>query len=223
MKSLINFHSYSNLNKYLDDICNDLFQKYESSISVRGEFNLVLSGGNSPNKVFNYLISVFFKKIKWNLVNFYWVDERFVDKRSLKSNYCNARNILKPIFEIAKSVNPLVYNINRDLNFNILNYNKLISEVVFDYVMLGMGEDGHVASIFPGSYELNLKENMVTATKEKYHQTYRLTFTLSLINKIKNKILIISNNSNKVNKLLLGKSPINSVKNIKVFILNSNN
>ena len=84
-------------------------------------------------------------------------------------------------------------------------------------VLLGMGDDGHVASIFPKSKELILKDKLVLASEKKYNDYYRVTLGLELINRIKFKLLMVMG-SNKNEILKSGKLsyPINRIKNMYI-------
>ena len=123
-----------------------------------GEYaNIALSGGSSPSVLFSLWSGEYKEMILWERVRFFWVDERMVPPENKESNYGNAkRELLDRVPLPAGSVHRIMGE--NDTAEEAVRYSKLVSSLlhvkegfpVFDLVLLGIGEDGHTSSIFPG-------------------------------------------------------------------------
>ncbi len=123
-----------------------------------GEYaNIALSGGSSPSVLFSLWSGEYKEMILWERVRFFWVDERMVPPENKESNYGNAkRELLDRVPLSAGSVHRIMGE--NDTAEEAVRYSKLVSSLlnvkegfpVFDLVLLGIGEDGHTSSIFPG-------------------------------------------------------------------------
>lgn len=124
-------------------------------------FRIALSGGSTPAMLFDVWANEFADLTPWERLHFYWVDERCVPSTSLESNYGMAKRLLFDVVGVEKSH---IHPINGDCNYGeeAKRYSLLVkSEVpresgvpVFDIVFLGIGNDGHTSSIFPGQESL---------------------------------------------------------------------
>jgi 6-phosphogluconolactonase len=184
--------------------------------------SLVLTGGKSPINLYKQLA---INKIDWTNIDLFWGDERFVSKKSKNSNYKLAYDTFIKKINISKnnifSVNTNIKNISKCSQ----NYSNLIKKyfkkkkICFDIFLLGMGKDGHVASIFPNSNELSEKFITHTVIRKDFK---RITLSLNLINNSKN-IIVWLNNKNKIkkfNKLRFkgNNIPINNLKKNKTLL-----
>lgn len=184
--------------------------KNEVSLA-KNNFNLVLSGGSTPKYIFNYLSANHKTTIEWNKIKFFFGDERCVPPDNNESNYKMAYESLlsklsipeENIFRIKGEYKP---------DDEAKHYSDLITSKVilknglpqFDLIMLGLGEDGHTASIFPDQMNL-LNENKIcsVATHPKTKQQ-RITLTGGTINNACNIVFIVTgkNKSKIVDDLL---------------------
>lgn len=141
----------------------------EKAISYSGSFSLVLAGGETPLPLYHKLLDLPFP---WDKTDFFWGDERCVDKLDSRSNYGNAMNAFLKQVPVAREN---IHRIKTELPpaAAAADYAEELSKFkrssgrkkLFDFVLLGMGEDGHTASLFPGSGALNEKEKLVIAVK----------------------------------------------------------
>ena len=90
------------------------FSESERSIKQNKSFNLAISGGETPKKVFSFLINNFQNKMQWKYFNFYWVDERCVHPSDSKSNFKHANDILLSKISEIGSVNRIYSEINKE-------------------------------------------------------------------------------------------------------------
>lgn len=169
-------------------------------------FNLVLSGGSTPGAVFDYLSSNYKTEIDWNKICFFWGDERCVPPDNKESNYLMTCEHLFSKVEIQEK-NIFRIEGEREPESEAERYSGIISKNVpsvnnfplFDLVMLGLGEDGHTASIFPDNLELITKENLCEVTEHPISRQKRITLTGKVINNSRKVIfLIMGNSKNKI-------------------------
>jgi 6-phosphogluconolactonase len=191
----------------------DVFKNLsEKSIREKGRFTVALSGGSSPKAIFKLLATdEYAERIDWNKIYFFWVDERWVPLNDDKSN---ARMTFETLLDKVPVPKDHIFPMYKD---NILpeeyareyeSYirNILGNEGVFDFILLGMGDDGHTASLFPGEEILNEKEKWVSAYYLKPQEMYRITLTAPVINRAENILAVAFGESKKqaLNEILNG-------------------
>lgn len=137
-------------------LANQIAMKLEIAIKKNGQANMLVSGGTSPIGVF-HLLSL--KSIDWSKVTIGLVDERFVPAQDENSNEKLVRENLLINEASTATLLPMVYNLESEIeNLAIANEAYKVFYNTIDVCLLGMGEDGHTASLFPGdrASELNL-------------------------------------------------------------------
>jgi len=156
------------------------------SIKKRGEFHVALSGGSTPKVIFQRLAQPENRQeVDWSKVKLYWSDERCVPPTDLESNY---RMAMDAGFSSLPVLPEHIFRLHGELDPQKAadDYNELIQGHLpnqqFDLVMLGMGGDGHTASLFPGTEGLAVNDRFVIANYVPEKETWRLSFTFKLIN-----------------------------------------
>jgi 6-phosphogluconolactonase len=183
--------------------CAEQFLKIgNAAIQERGVFNAALSGGSTPKAIFQLLASPELRsQIDWKNVVLFWSDERNVLPDDPQSNYKMAMDAGFASLPLKKE------NIHRmpaegeaiEAEDAAKEYEKLILKLVpkasFDFVMLGMGEDGHTASLFPKTHGLHAEERLTIVNFVPQLNTWRMTLTYECINQSKNiSIYVIGKN-----------------------------
>lgn len=166
-----------------------------SAIKDHGYFAVALSGGSTPKAIFTLLARDENRsKVDWNKVLLFWSDERAVPPDHPDSNYHMAIEAglgklgIPPehIFRM-----PADY----DIEANALEYESEILEKLpggsFDMVMLGMGDDGHTASLFPQTHGLHVQDRLVIANYVPQLNTWRMSLTFPCINKAKTIVIYV--------------------------------
>lgn len=159
------------------------------SIKDHGAFYVALSGGSTPKAIFKNLASESFRsQVDWSKVYLFWSDERSVGPDHEDSNYHMAMTFGFQSLPVKKDhIFRMVAEEN--LESNALVYENTIKKVVkdssFDLIMLGMGEDGHTASLFPNTEALKEKTRFVVPNFIPEKDSWRMTFTFPLINQAK--------------------------------------
>ena len=158
------------------------------AIAARGMACIALSGGESPRAAYTLLAAD--QKIDWSKVSVFWVDERVAPPTDDRSNYRWAKaSLLDP----AKIPVQNVYRMPGDapdLDAAAREYETLIRKIVpvdgsaipsFDLMVLGIGEDGHTASLFPGEGTIDITDRLVAAVPAAGKREARMTLTVPLI------------------------------------------
>src|SRR6266446_4381642 len=152
-------------------------------------FSVALAGGNTPRRVYELLATERFKhRVEWAKVDLFFGDERCVPPDHPDSNYGMAyETLISKVAIPAQNVRRIIGEGNPEEGARL--YEKQLRTFFaglpwprFDLVLLGMGEDGHTASLFPGSEALNEKSNWVVATKQNESRQDRLTLTIPVFN-----------------------------------------
>lgn len=166
-----------------------------------GRFTVALSGGSTPRNMFTILANEpFLETVPWSSIYFFWGDERTVPPDHQESNYRMANETLlsrvpvppENIFRIpSESPSPdlgaAAYAETLALTLDCPNRFPR-----FDLILLGMGPDGHTASLFPFTTALHVIDRIVVANHVGRLQTYRITLTPVTINEARNVTFLVS-------------------------------
>jgi len=162
----------------------DFITHGNAAIDDKGSFTVALSGGSTPKALFHLLSSPEWRtKIDWSQIHLYWSDERCVPPQDPESNY-------KMAMDAGFSTLPFhPENIHRMKGERppveaAAEYSQLIKKLdsPLDFVMLGMGPDGHTASLFPNTKGLSEEKHPVVANFVPQKNSWRLSFTFPTIN-----------------------------------------
>jgi len=187
----VNYNIYSSTDELADYFarlfkkrCEELFEKKENIF-------IALSGGSTPNLYLGKLTDPqFCRDINWKRIHFFWVDERMVPSSDPMSNYRAIKEILfnkipipeenihrikgeiVPQLEVQRYTNEIVNNVGKKQN-NLPE---------FDWILLGMGSDGHTASIFPNVELKEEYQKIAAISKNPATGQIRVTITENIIN-----------------------------------------
>ena len=170
---------------------DDLAKIVRAAVAARGRCTLALSGGSTPKRLFTLLAARGDAALPWGSVDLWWGDERTVPPDHPDSNYRMARELLIDPLGLAASHVHRMAGERPDHDAAALDYERALvaalgTPPVFDYMLQGMGPDGHTASLFPGSPALDETARWVVAnpvTSPLVHgTTTRLTLTAPAIN-----------------------------------------
>lgn len=159
----------------------------QKAIEEKGRFVVALSGGSTPKKIYQTLSKPHYREaLNWKDVFIFWGDERSVPPTDKDSNYHMAMTCGLDKLNIPKENIHRMPADRKDRDEAAKEYEKVIRETLagnnFDYVMLGMGPDGHTASLFPDTKALSVSEKWVVPNEVPQKSTWRMTFTYPLIN-----------------------------------------
>jgi 6-phosphogluconolactonase len=161
------------------------------AIQAQGKFAVALSGGSTPRGLHQELVTHFASRLDWSKVFFFWGDERHVAPDSSDSNYRMANETLLSklpippgnIFRVPSEL-PDARHAAAKYEQTLQQFFRLNSDSFprFDFILLGMGPDGHTASLFPGTAALQEKDHLVVGNWVEKLNTFRITFTYPMLN-----------------------------------------
>lgn len=196
---------FSSPKKTVKALAKEIFRLTKSS--VQESIHILLSGGNTPALLFQKLNSKYAEEIEWNRIHFWWGDERCVSPDDEQSNFKMANELLlteisipeQNIHRIKGEENPEdeVRRYAEEIKFN-LNFRG--DSPVFDLVILGLGDDGHTASIFPDELELFEDERICAVTRHPLSGQPRITITGKVLNNA-SRIFFLVTGENKAQRI----------------------
>ena len=166
------------------ELAEEISQKLDLELKNKGEANLLVSGGSTPKKLYEILS---YKKIDWKNVSIGLIDERFVATNTEESNELLIKNtLLKNKAADAKFIG-LIFNLNdykENLNITISKHKPFYKSITCS--ILGMGSDGHTASLFPNFEEVYTDDSiygdkMIINTKATSEPSKRISYTKAKI------------------------------------------
>jgi 6-phosphogluconolactonase len=167
-----------------------IVQTAQAAIAAYGRFTFALSGGNTPKKLYGLLGSETYRtQIDWARVEIFWSDERCVPPESEDSNYRMAKEVLLDRAPIPPAQVHRIQAEITDRDAASLAYTQEMQRVfsgesipAFDLIQLGMGPEGHTASLFPHQASLHEQQRLVMPVTVPKPPPPRLTFTPPLLN-----------------------------------------
>jgi 6-phosphogluconolactonase len=164
---------------------------------------IALAGGGTPRRLYQILATDYRDRINWDNTIFFFGDERYVPHDSPHSNYRMAREALLDHVPVPDgNVFPMITTFPSP-DHAAADYEKTLRAhftddlPCFDLVLLGVGEDGHTASLFPNSAALDEKEKWVAVTEAPTEPRTRLTLTPQVLMNAKQMLFLVSGESNR--------------------------
>jgi 6-phosphogluconolactonase len=192
---------------FVADAADFILERARQVIGERNEFRIALSGGNTPRPVYARL-AVAANDLPWSLVRFTFGDERCVPPDDPESNFRMARETLlapaavpeKSILRMRGEIEPQIAAQEYEAQLDRIASERGETIYRHDLILLGLGDDGHTASLFPGTAALEETTRRVVANFVPKLNAWRLTFTFSLINHSRHVCFLV--NANKQAKLI---------------------
>ena len=190
------FASPENLARFLAEKVLNLIK---DAVIAGSEFHIALSGGSTPRVLFEIIADNYSDPGIWDQVRFYWADERCVPPDHPESNY---RMAYHTFLRYLAHSNDYVFRIygEEDPHLEAERYGEILRQNVpmknglpeFDLVLLGMGGDGHTASIFPEQMELLWTDRLCDVGIHPGSGQRRITMTGKVINNAKNVFFLVT-------------------------------
>lgn len=184
-----------------------------AACAEKGRFTVALSGGSTPKALYGLLASDGYRdRVHWPRVHLFWGDERCVPPDHPESNY---RLVKESLLSGVKIPEENVHRLagEKEAEAAAAGYENELRKFFgatglprFDLIFLGLGEDGHTASLFPGSAALSENQRWVAAAYVERFKAHRLTLTFSVINAAAQVTFLVSGESKRaiVKQLLAG-------------------
>lgn len=189
---------YENPQQLAEAAARDFAERAEREISARGRFAVALAGGSTPKATYEILARDHAEDVDWKNVHIFIGDERTVPPEHEDSNYRMANEALLghvPVASIHRmrgELDPVeaAKSYEEDLRFFFDE-----DPPVFDLIHLGIGEDGHTASLFPRTQALDATDRLVVSNPVEKLDTVRLTLTRPVINAAKSVVFLVAGES----------------------------
>ena len=195
-------------------------EEYRKNIERKAEFSVALSGGNTPKPLFKLLAK---EGIKWEKVYIFMVDERYLPVGHSESNYGSLyKNLINKIeiphnnVKYIKHMESLEES-RTEYQFELEEFFRK-KERGFDLIILGMGVDGHTASLFPDN--MDLEEAVVPSLESDYHRYSRISLGINTINECSKKLFLLTKEKKEIlEKLAEGDYPASRVRGDILYLL----
>jgi len=167
------------------------------TLNTKDKFSIALAGGSTPEALYNLLASGEFKnKLDWSKTLVFFGDERCVSPAAAESNYRMANDALlsrvplppENVFRLRGEIEPE----KSAAEYEAIIKKTLGDDAQFDLILLGMGDDGHTCSLFPGTKALRETETIVAANRVEKLNANRLTLTFRAVNQAKNVLFLVA-------------------------------
>ena len=169
----------------------ELVRAATDAVAERGRFTIALSGGSTPKNLYTLIAANANTSLPWDRMFFFWGDERHVSPDDAESNYRMAKETLLSKVAISPANIFRIPAENPDAAAAAAEYERIVQKFFslapgefprLDLILLGMGPDGHAASLFPETAALREKSRLVVANWVEKLKASRITFTLPVLN-----------------------------------------
>jgi 6-phosphogluconolactonase len=197
---------------------DEVLRAATEAVTDRGRFAIALSGGSTPKALYNLLATNARTALPWDRTYFFWGDERHVPPTDPESNFRMADETMLSRIPVAPGNIFRVEAENPDAAAAAAAYEQVLKKFFslqpgefphFDLILLGMGPDGHTASLFPGTAALEEKSRLVVANWVEKFKTHRITLTLPVLNAARSVAFLVSgtDKAEAVKQVLEGNAP----------------
>lgn len=206
MKKCID-HEYGQICIYADKsaacegVAEYFLQIVEDSLKKRGSCHIALAGGSTPEMFYQLLAgSKYREQIAWPQLHFYFGDERYVPADDAQSNYRMANAAMFQQVPLpAENIHAIPTQAG-DPDTDALAYAETLRNClaeenaipVFDLILLGMGDDGHTASLFPGTTILQETQKLAAAVYVEKFQSWRISLTYPVLNQARHVYILVT-------------------------------
>jgi len=172
-----------------------LIPRFLDLVNEPGDKYIALSGGRTPREFFALIATEYQNRVPWDRVEFFQVDERCVPPEHADSNWKQIKETILDVVPEARA-----YRVRAEHPHGAEGYESLIRAAlpsnddavpVFDLVLLGLGPDGHTASLFPGTAALNETQRAVVRNAVPQLNTHRVTLTFPVLNSARHRWFIL--------------------------------
>jgi 6-phosphogluconolactonase len=200
---------------FVTDAADFILAQAQQALGERNEFRIALSGGNTPRPVYTQLAAIG-RDLPWDLIRITFGDERCVPPDDAESNFRMARETLlapaavpeQSILRLRGELDPQTAAQEYQDHLDVIATEDGEPIYRHDLILLGLGDDGHTASLFPGTAALDETIRRVMANFVPKFNTWRLTFTFPLINAARHILFLVgaSKNPALIERVLQGDS-----------------
>jgi len=182
-------------------VAEEVIRTATDAVKARGRFTIALSGGSTPRNLYTLIAANASAGLPWDQMFFFWGDERHVPPNDPDSNFLMAKeSFLSKVAVPSANIFPIPTE-NPDASAAAEAYEQTLRKFFavapgefprFDLILLGMGPDGHTASLFPETAALQEKSRLVVANWVEKLKASRITLTLPVLNAARNVVFLVS-------------------------------
>jgi 6-phosphogluconolactonase len=188
---------------FASDAADFIVDQAHKAVADRNEFRIALSGGNTPRPIYERL-AIIGRDLPWESIRITFGDERCVPPDDSQSNFRMAREALfipaaipeNSIMRLRGEIDPQMAAQEYENQLDLLAAQRGEQIYQHDLILLGLGDDGHTASLFPGTAGLEERERRVIANFVPKFSSWRLTFTFPLINRARQICFLVNATKN---------------------------
>ncbi len=202
IKSIVNnfiLKTFANIEPLSQWAAEKIIESSREALLKRGRFLFALNGGGTPRRLFELLGSDFRGQMDWDKIHIFWGDERCVPPDDKESNYGQAREMFLNRVDIPE---PNIHRVKAELEpaEAAKDYSQTLKRFAspplewprFDLVLLGMGEDGHTASLFPGSSVDDTEPVLAVTGHYQGRPANRVTLTPRVLNSARTILFMVA-------------------------------
>lgn len=195
-------HILNDINELSKNVADFIVENIQEVLKKKDRFAIALSGGSTPEKLHHLLASETYKnKIDWSRLHVFWGDERFVPFNDSRNNAKMVFDTLLNFVPVPKEQIHIMQTENISPEKSAEAYEKILDQYflkspnTFDLIILGMGDDAHTLSLFPGKTEVIFEEKRQAVSLWLESQNmYRITLTHPIANKASVIVFLASGN-----------------------------
>ncbi|MCZ6801092.1 MAG: 6-phosphogluconolactonase [Nitrospirae bacterium] len=186
----------------IQSVADEIVLQANTILQNQSMFTMALAGGSTPRDLYSLLaLPSFQDQVPWKQIKVFWGDERHVPPDHQESNYRMAQETLLSHIPLPPSHVFRISGEEKDANQAAQQYEKILQQELassthsiprFDLILLGMGPDGHTASLFPGTAAVHEKTRLVMAPWVEKFQTFRITLTPPILNQASQVMFLVS-------------------------------
>ena len=195
------------------DAADFIVDQAHKALGERNEFRIALSGGNTPRPVYGRLAAIA-RDLPWELIRITFSDERCVPPDDPQSNFGMAKETLfvpaavpeKSIARLRGEIDPQIAAREYEDHLDVLATQRGETIYRHDLILLGLGDDGHTASLFPDTAGLEEETRTIIANFVPKLNSWRLTFTFQLLNHARHVCFLVNvgNNAELIERVIRG-------------------
>ncbi|MGB6874688.1 MAG: 6-phosphogluconolactonase [Candidatus Acidiferrales bacterium] len=216
---------FTDLDTLSHAVSEECVRAANEAVSARGRCLIALSGGHTPERAYQIWSTEYREKMPWAKAHFFWGDERFVGADDAKSNYHMARETLFKNAPVPpENIHPIPTSFSQP-DETAREYEAVLRTFIaesgpsFDMMLLGLGVEGHTASLFPGSPALAEEKRWVVGVRAPAEPPMRISLTFPVLRRARATYFLVAGANKAAIVATLRRGPASETQNLPVAML----